>query len=225
MDDWRRRGGSKGAIMSDDIMVSVLAKDYGASGKAAKREDPKYSNLTTGTPGYLEWTVTLPWSGKWRLHTQHAAADGRPCTLVVNGVKQDEPIFGEQTGGWQADSLAWFVHGPYDFQKGENVLRIEVPAALPCLKQFGFSPVEAPAPAWPFPRQAAPVKRDELVQPHLTVDVEHGDPEDLFYIRIYLLHGANYNDPAGFDHARVEARGSTCCPRCSLGAAGILWGG
>ena len=54
-----------------------------------------------------------------------------------------------------------------------------------------------------LPRQAAPIKRPELVQPHETVDVVNGDPEDLFYVRIYLLHGANYNDPAGFEHAAV----------------------
>lgn len=73
-----------------------------------------------------------------------------------------------------------------------------------------------------LPVQAAPVRRPELVLPHQTLDVVNGDPEDLFYARIYLLHGANYNDPAGFDHAAVAARGGTCCQECSLGAAGIL---
>lgn len=55
-----------------------------------------------------------------------------------------------------------------------------------------------------MPLQAAPLKRPEIVRPHQTVDVENGDPEDLFYVRIALLHGANYNDPAAFDYAAFE---------------------
>ncbi len=73
-----------------------------------------------------------------------------------------------------------------------------------------------------FPVQAAPVKRPDLVLPHQTVDVVNGDPEDLFYVRIYLLHGANYNDPAAFNHAAVTRSGGTCCQQCSLTATGIL---
>ena len=73
-----------------------------------------------------------------------------------------------------------------------------------------------------LPRLDAPVKRPDLVQPHETVDVVNGDPDDLFYVRLLLLHGANYNDPVWFDHARVAARGGTCCQTCSLEEAGIL---
>ncbi len=50
-----------------------------------------------------------------------------------------------------------------------------------------------------MPIQAAPVRRPELVHPHRTLDVEHGTPEELFAVRMALLHGANYNDPAPFD--------------------------
>ena len=76
-----------------------------------------------------------------------------------------------------------------------------------------------------FPRQSPPVDRREMTPPHLTVDVENGDTVDLLYIRLCLLYGANYNDPARFDHGAVGARGSTCCQRCSLESAGILRGG
>jgi len=62
-----------------------------------------------------------------------------------------------------------------------------------------------------LPVQAPPVKRPELVQPHLAVDVEHGDPEDLFAVRMALLHGANHNDPAAFDHGAASG--------CSCGSA------
>lgn len=49
-----------------------------------------------------------------------------------------------------------------------------------------------------FPKQSPPVQRPHFVQPGICVDVENGRPEDLVAIRIDLLHGANYNDPAVF---------------------------
>lgn len=49
-----------------------------------------------------------------------------------------------------------------------------------------------------FPRLSPPVKRPHFVEPALAVDVEHGRIEDLVGIRMDLLHGANYNDPAAF---------------------------
>jgi len=49
-----------------------------------------------------------------------------------------------------------------------------------------------------FPKQAAPVQRPHFTQPALAVDVENGSAESLVSIRMDLLHGANYNDPAVF---------------------------
>ncbi|MEB3883427.1 cyanobactin biosynthesis system PatB/AcyB/McaB family protein [Lyngbya sp. CCY1209] len=49
-----------------------------------------------------------------------------------------------------------------------------------------------------FPKQAAPVKRPHFTQPALAVDVENGSIDSLVHIRMDLLHGANYNDPAVF---------------------------
>ncbi|MDY6784474.1 MAG: cyanobactin biosynthesis system PatB/AcyB/McaB family protein [Cyanobacteriota bacterium] len=48
------------------------------------------------------------------------------------------------------------------------------------------------------PKQAPPVQRPHFVQPASCVDVENGDLESLVHIRMDLLHGANYNDPAVF---------------------------
>jgi cyanobactin biosynthesis protein (PatB/AcyB/McaB family) len=46
-----------------------------------------------------------------------------------------------------------------------------------------------------LPVQSPPVRRPELIQPHRTVDLVHGSPEELLALRISLMHGANYNDP------------------------------
>jgi cyanobactin biosynthesis protein (PatB/AcyB/McaB family) len=51
-----------------------------------------------------------------------------------------------------------------------------------------------------LPLLSPPVRRPDLVKPHETVDVVQGDVDSLVSIRIHLLHGANYNDPAGFQN-------------------------
>ncbi len=49
-----------------------------------------------------------------------------------------------------------------------------------------------------LPKQAPPVKRGEVIAPHQAVDVIHGRVEDVIALRMDLLHGANYKDPAAF---------------------------
>jgi len=51
-----------------------------------------------------------------------------------------------------------------------------------------------------LPKQSPPVKRPDLIQPHEAVDVIHGSVEQLVNIRMKLLHGANFNDPAAFEY-------------------------
>lgn len=49
-----------------------------------------------------------------------------------------------------------------------------------------------------LPKQSPPVKRPHFIQPATCVDVETGSADSLVHIRMDLLHGANYNDPAVF---------------------------
>jgi cyanobactin biosynthesis protein (PatB/AcyB/McaB family) len=49
-----------------------------------------------------------------------------------------------------------------------------------------------------LPPQAPPVHRPTVVEPHRTVEVDHGDRRQLLRARMYLLHGANHNDPAAW---------------------------
>lgn len=51
-----------------------------------------------------------------------------------------------------------------------------------------------------LPYLSPPVKRPHFVQPASVIDVENGSIEDLVHIRMDLLHGANYNDPAVFEY-------------------------
>ena len=72
-----------------------------------------------------------------------------------------------------------------------------------------------------IPKQAVPIKRRQVVQSYLTVDVIHGDPEDLYRIRIELLYGANYNDPGYFDE--IAALQRSCCLECGLADMGFFF--
>lgn len=51
-----------------------------------------------------------------------------------------------------------------------------------------------------LPKLSPPVKRPHFIQPYECVDLVNGRAEDLFRIRLDLMHGANYNDPAAFQY-------------------------
>jgi cyanobactin biosynthesis protein (PatB/AcyB/McaB family) len=63
-----------------------------------------------------------------------------------------------------------------------------------------------------LPKQSPPIQRPELIQPHETVDVVNGSVEELVAIRMRLLHGANYNAPAAYQHRTYnQLKGSRAC--------------
>ena len=61
-------------------------------------------------------------------------------------------------------------------------------------------------PAWRDLRRQnrPPVKRREIIPPHAGVEVAYGAADDLVRYRIYLLHGANFNDPPGWRFPSYE---------------------
>jgi cyanobactin biosynthesis protein (PatB/AcyB/McaB family) len=63
------------------------------------------------------------------------------------------------------------------------------------------------------PKQSAPVNRYplfgspglfRLILPHAGVELVYGAPEDLVRFRMYLVHGANYNDPPAWRFPSYE---------------------
>ncbi|MBE9161249.1 MULTISPECIES: cyanobactin biosynthesis system PatB/AcyB/McaB family protein [Microcoleaceae] len=62
-----------------------------------------------------------------------------------------------------------------------------------------------------LPKLSPPVKRPELIHPHRSVDVVNGRSEELVDIRIRLMHGANYNDPAPFAYRSYQQLKSSSC--------------
>lgn len=126
---------------SEDLGVSVLSKCLVASGPTTQAVDATYSNLTVtyGSTGFIEWKVRLPTGGPWYLHARMTAEDRRPCSLSINGVRQNQPILAEVTGSWHSDRLKDFTYGPYEFRAGENVFRIDFAAYMPHLQMFWFT--------------------------------------------------------------------------------------
>lgn len=49
-----------------------------------------------------------------------------------------------------------------------------------------------------LPKQAPPVRRPEIVEPHRVLEVDKGSPSRLLRARLLLMHGANFNDPAPY---------------------------
>ncbi len=65
-----------------------------------------------------------------------------------------------------------------------------------------------------LPKLSPPVKRPDIIHPYQAVDVIHGTVEDLVHIRMDLLYGANYNDPAAFayrSYQQVKSSGGCRC--------------
>ena len=62
-----------------------------------------------------------------------------------------------------------------------------------------------------LPNLSPPVKRPDVIYPHHSVDVIHGTADELLAIRLKLLHGANYNDPAAFVHRSYQQLKSSGC--------------
>lgn len=150
--------------MINDTVVSVLSRDFATSGEGTLRAAPDFSNLTA-TPGrdsgYIEWMVTLPRAGKWRVRALMTSDKACPCALQINGEAQPDPILGEVTGSLGAGDLTWFAYGPFDFDAGDNLVRVTFSAGQPLLKELAFVEV-GPS--------------DVLVFDGTTTHVEVGDP-------------------------------------------------
>jgi hypothetical protein len=153
-----------GETIMADITVRVAAKDFikstGATGvTSAVKGNPL---ITQGSGHTIEWKVTLPKAGKWRLHALMSSHIPNSCNLFINGAQQNGTILGEATNGASSDTQHYFSYGPFDFKAGENVFAIKCLKAQPSLWEFGFSleqeataPAPEPAPA-PAPTAPAP---------------------------------------------------------------------
>jgi predicted flap endonuclease-1-like 5' DNA nuclease len=146
--------------MQGSAEATVMAKDFVVSSANVPGSDGAYSNLiySSGQKNpAIDWKVNLPKAGKWKLHVLMTAAEKRPGTLSINGVKQNGEILGEVTGGWYSDKLTWFTYGPFSYKQGENRLNVEFGNSHPHIQELSFTWVEADEPAVSKPNVDAAV--------------------------------------------------------------------
>ncbi len=130
--------------MHNELVVAMLARYDSGAHRRTIRADGSWANLTVShdAAGFIEWRVSLPRGGRWYLHAHMTAAASRPCTLSINGAPQSGLILGEITTSWHSDKLSWLRYGPYEFQRGENIVRIDFSTYQPHLRELGFAPAE-----------------------------------------------------------------------------------
>lgn len=124
-----------------NTFIRLPSKDFTSATPGTAGDDPGYGGTVcaASTTPFLEYKVNLPKAGKWYFHVSLAALDSRPATLTIHGVKQTQPVCGNTTGSWTMETRRWFVYGPFDFQQGDNVFRLDFGNCMPHLKEFGFS--------------------------------------------------------------------------------------
>ncbi len=126
---------------TDNTFIRLPSKDFTSATPGTAGDDPGYGGTVcaASTTPFLEYKVNLPKAGKWYFHVSMAAQDSRPATLTINGIKQTQPVCGNITGSWTAETRRWFVYGPFDYKQGDNVFRLDFANCMPHLKEFGFS--------------------------------------------------------------------------------------
>jgi cyanobactin biosynthesis protein (PatB/AcyB/McaB family) len=71
-----------------------------------------------------------------------------------------------------------------------------------------------------LPKQAPPVRRPEIIEPHRVVEVEKGTSQQLLRARLLLLHAANYNDPAPYAAPLLPRMRASAQPGAAVAPAG-----
>ena len=84
-----------------------------------------------GSRGFEQWTAKLDAAGKYYVHWRVCSGERRPVNLSVNGTVVGQRVLGEVTGGFYARHLAWTTTGPFDFDKGDNTVRLDGVGAMP----------------------------------------------------------------------------------------------
>ncbi|QDT41620.1 Planctomycete cytochrome C [Gimesia alba] len=82
-------------------------------------------------PNIAEYEVELPKAGRYQFEIRYAAASARPVQLLINGQLVKNKAAGEVTGSWYPKSQQWKVEGFYQFNKGNNKIRLESKIPFP----------------------------------------------------------------------------------------------
>lgn len=82
-------------------------------------------------PNFAEYEVEIAAAGLYQLELRYAAAESRPCKVLVNGQVVSDAVATDVTGGWDPEQQQWFVESFCTLQVGKNTIRIERDGPFP----------------------------------------------------------------------------------------------
>ncbi len=112
-------------------------------------------------PNYAEFDLELPDTGKYQIELRYAAAEARPCRLMINGKELRSDAASKATGGWFPDHQAWHFEGVYELPAGKITVRLEHKAAFPHIDKL----LIVPAPDVPTTASFVRLQADYAVLP------------------------------------------------------------
>jgi len=110
---------------------AAIAATSFTKGNVAKDAYGPGSINSNGTPALIEYKVSVPAAGAYKLAAEYASNENRAVDIFVNGSKQLNDVAALDTGGFRDDRKAWQVLGTVNLSAGDNVVRITRGGPIP----------------------------------------------------------------------------------------------
>ncbi len=167
--------------------AAIAATSY-IKGNVAKDAYGPGSINSTGTPALIEYKVSVPNAGDYKLAAEYASNERRAVDIFVNGKKQLNDVASLDTGGFRDDRKTWQVLGTVTLTAGDNVIRITRSGPIPHFFRYLLLPAGSSDIAG---LQAAAESADKALadatakkpEPVFVMAVEDAKPED---VRIHV---------------------------------------
>jgi hypothetical protein len=141
---------SQGALPKDQQNPQVIAIEAESFSRGNVLRDTEGYGRGIGVlvnqgevPNFVEYDIDVKTSGLSQFELRYAAAESRPCRILINGRIVSTTAADDVSGGWDAEQQKWFVEGLFPLQAGKNLIRIERDGAFPHIDQIAFSPASA----------------------------------------------------------------------------------
>ena len=86
---------------------------------------------SSASPAFAEYKVPSQWNWRHAIRIRYASGEARPLRVRLNGKVIMEAACPIPTGGFAMKDQKWHDLGMFEFQAGENVLRLESDGLFP----------------------------------------------------------------------------------------------
>ncbi len=94
-------------------------------------------------PNIAEYEVSIAEPGLYQLELRYAAAEPRPCRLLIDDSLIKANAASQATGSWNPDTQSWFVELVHNFEHGNHKILLERDGPFPHLDQLLIAPIPA----------------------------------------------------------------------------------